>query len=71
VDTSTDGKYFVNDLVSWEATLNTGEIIVIRADAFQERDGQYIFSVFVEGTPIVIVDTVRIPSDLVASVYGG
>jgi hypothetical protein len=71
VNDNTEGKCFANDLVSWQVTLNTGEVIVVRADAFHQSVGEYIFTVFVEGTPIVMVETVKVPSALVASVYGG
>ncbi len=71
MDANTEDMCFVNDLVLWEATLKTGEVIIVRADAFEQRDGHYIFSVFAKGTPIVFVETVRIPSSIVASVYGG
>jgi hypothetical protein len=60
-----------SDLDFWEVTLKTGEALLIRAHAFGEEDGDFVFVALMKGTPNYEYELLRIPSTLVAEIEGG
>ena len=55
----------------WVVTLAGGHDAQITASGYSENDGDYVFSMLIEGTPPLDVEVVRLPSDLVENISGG
>lgn len=60
-----------SDLDHWEVTLKLGAVLNVRAHAFAEHDGFYVFSALMEGPPRYEYELLRVPANAVAEVEGG
>jgi hypothetical protein len=60
-----------SDLDHWEITLNSGEILRVRAHAYGEEEGWYIFVALMRGTPNYEYELLRVPTSAVTNVEGG
>ena len=60
-----------SDLDYWEVTLNTGEVLTVRAHAFGESKGDYVFVALMRGTPNFEHEILRIPAATVSEIEGG
>ena len=49
--------------------MTTGQILSLTAHAFSKEEDAYVFSILMRGTPDYYVDTVRVPADIVETVY--
>jgi hypothetical protein len=55
----------------WSVTLHNGLVIDLRADAAEENESDLVFSVFIEGKPLVEFELIRIPRAAVVNWEGG
>jgi hypothetical protein len=60
-----------SDLDYWEVTLNTREILTVRAHAFGESEGDYVFVALMMGAPNFEYELLRIPVSVVSEIEGG
>ncbi|HUP32332.1 MAG TPA: hypothetical protein VM184_04810 [Gaiellaceae bacterium] len=65
------GRELPTDLDLWTLTLVTGDEITVRAHAYSERDGSYIFVALMAGVPAYEYEIARIPAIAVADLVGG
>jgi len=59
------------DLDHWEVILKTGDVVLLRAHGFAEREGYYVFIALMQGTPPYEYELCRFPEDVVDDVFGG
>lgn len=55
----------------WSVTLRDGSVIELRADAAEEQEADLVFSVLLQGKPLVDFEMFRIPNSVIASWEGG
>ena len=58
-------------LASWEVVLTSRSTIAVAAHAYSQRDGAYVFSVLMDGSPPFEVDVAVIPETIVDRIRGG
>jgi len=61
---------FIGDPPEWEITLHLGQIIRCTAHSYTTEDDEYVFSLFFDGAPPVQFKILRVPAELVKTVYG-
>lgn len=54
----------------WEITLRTGVRMKCWAHAYATEDEEYVFSLFFDGTPPARFIVLRMPAEMVETVYG-
>jgi len=59
------------DLDHWEITLQTGEVVNVRAHAFGAKGQDLVFVAVMEGDPPYEYEILRLPSAIVKDVEGG
>ena len=58
------------DAGTWDVTLRTGEVLKVLAHSVSEEEGQHVFWLLMRGRPHFDVAVLRVPSSLVAEIYG-
>jgi hypothetical protein len=59
------------ELEDWTITVLGDRKIRLRAHAYSEEEGEYVFSLLMKGGPAYFVDILRVPSAIVTDVTGG
>lgn len=54
----------------WTVELVSGGTAYVHADGYSEEDGEFVFSVLVEGSPNFEFHVARLPVAIVAEVFG-
>jgi hypothetical protein len=55
----------------WEVTLHTGDKLQVMAHAYSVEGPDHVFSLLMEGAPRFEVPVLRVPSEIIQSVFGG
>jgi hypothetical protein len=66
-----DPPRLVSCLEDWEVTLISGATLIVRAHAYSEHEGFYVFVALMAGTPHYEYELLRIPVGEVRDIQGG